>query len=103
MVSEMIDAVKNAEESWLEKQKNAQRQAELIVEKANNGAKKLIEEKAKDANSKAELRINFAKKSAEEILQKGLEQSQNNVKLLKENALKLKNKAIKEVVDLLIN
>lgn len=103
MVSEIVDAVKNAEHSAMNKQKNAKKQAELIIENANKEAQSFIQAKIKEANAKAELRINFAKSSAEESLKENVKKYEADAKILKEKSAKLKDKIIKEVINLIIN
>lgn len=103
MVSEMVDAVKNAEISALDKQNLAQQQADLIIENANKEAKSITKAKTKEAKAKANLRINFAKSSAEEASKKNIKKCEENIKRLKEKAEKMKTQTIKAVISLIVN
>ena len=80
LVSEMIDAVKNAEISAMDKQKMAKKQADLIIEDANKEAQSITKAKIKEAKAKADLRINFAKSSVEEAYKKNIKKCEENIR-----------------------
>lgn len=103
LVSEMIDAVKKAEISALDKQNLAQKQADLIIESANKEARSITKAKTKEAKAKADLRVNFAKSSAEEASKKNIKKCEENIKKLKEKSEKMKSQAIKAVINLIVN
>ena len=88
LVSEMIDAVKNAEISAMDKQKMAKKQADLIIEDANKEAQSITKAKIKEAKAKADLRINFAKSSVEEAYKKNIKKCEENIRKLKEKSEK---------------
>ena len=99
----LIDAVKNAELSALDKQKMAKNQADLIIENANKEAQSITKAKVKEAKAKADLRINFAKSSAEEASKKNIKKCEENIKKLKEKSEKMKAQTIKTVINLIVN
>lgn len=103
LVSEMIDAVKNAETSALDKQNLAKKQADLIIENANKEAQSITKAKIKEAKAKADLRVNFAKSSAEEASKKNIKKCEENIKKLKEKSEKMKAQTIKTVINLIVN
>ncbi|MEI3541370.1 MAG: hypothetical protein V8P98_00965 [Acutalibacteraceae bacterium] len=103
LVSEMIDAVKNAEISAMDKQKMAKKQADLIIEDANKEAQSITKAKIKEAKAKADLRINFAKSSAEEAYKKNIKKCEENIRKLKEKSENMKAQTIKTVINLIVD
>ena len=103
LVSEMIDAVKNAEISAMDKQKMAKKQADLIIEDANKEAHSITKAKIKEAKAKADLRINFAKSSAEEAYKKNIKKCEENIRKLKEKSENMKAQTIKTVINLIVD
>ena len=103
MVSDMVNAVKNAENLALDKQKKAAEQADLIVDNAKKDAQAILKTKIKEAKAKANLRINFAKSSAEEIAKKNFKNCDEIIKNLNERLDKSKASLIKTVINLIVN